>query len=428
MAAPAWKLVWSDEFNGAKGATPDPSKWTYDIGGHGWGNQELEYYTDRNAAMDGEGLLVMEARKENYKGKKYTSARLKTQGLANWTYGKVEARIKVPTGKGIWPAFWMLGENISTVGWPTCGEIDIMEHVGHETDTTHGTIHGPGYSGGQGIGHHWKTKGGRSVADDFHVYSIEWTLNQIKWFVDGELFHLMDPGKIGKNAWVYDSPHFIILNLAVGGQWPGEPNSRTRFPARMMVDWVRVYKDQNLVIPADYKRAGGEYLGSVEAPKVRKYAGYKTINLPGLVQAEDFAAGDEGKGYYDSDPGNQGGAYRPDEGVDIQACGDGEEEANIGWAQAGEWLRYAVNATRAGKYTVEARVAAAGKGGKFHLEINGKPVGANFSVPDTGDWQNWVTLTREVTLSKGPQWLTVVMDQDSEEIGGIGNINWFRFK
>src|SRR5690242_17598214 len=153
LAKTNWTLVWSDEFNQVDGSSPDTNKWTYDIGADGWGNNELEYYTSRtnNARIEG-GLLVIEAVKESYQGSNYTSARIKTQGKWSWNYGRIEARIKIPRGQGIWPAFWMMGANIASVDWPNCGEIDIMENIGREPALVHGTIHGPGYSGAKSIG------------------------------------------------------------------------------------------------------------------------------------------------------------------------------------------------------------------------------------------------------------------------------------
>jgi beta-glucanase (GH16 family) len=239
----SWKLVWADEFDQIDGSPPDSTKWAYDSGAGGWGNNELEYYTARtnNARVEG-GQLVIEARREKYSGSSYTSARLKTQEKVSWTYGRIEARVKLPHGQGIWPAFWTLGTNITSAGWPGCGEIDIMENIGREPALVHGTAHGPGYSGGGGIGVSYSLPGGVRIADDFHVYAVEWTTNQIKWFVDGLQYFSVTPSSLpsGK-TWVFDRPQFLLLNLAVGGNWPGNPDSTTTFPQRMLVDYVRVY-------------------------------------------------------------------------------------------------------------------------------------------------------------------------------------------
>lgn len=243
-----WTLVWSDEFNQTNGAAPDPTKWTYDLGAGGWGNGELENYTARtNNVRIENGKLVIEARHENYLGSSYTSARLKSQGKVSWTYGRIEARIQIPRGQGMWPAFWMLGTNIDGgVPWPTCGEIDIMENIGREPTLVHGTVHGPGYSGGNGIGGPCALPGAAAYADNFHVYAIEWTTNQIKWFMDGQQYFSVNPGSLPPGAaWVYKQPEFLLLNLAVGGGWPGNPDGTATFPQRMTVDYVRVYSSTN---------------------------------------------------------------------------------------------------------------------------------------------------------------------------------------
>lgn len=249
-AAPTseWHLVWSDEFKQPDGSAPDPAKWSYDIGGDGWGNNELEYYTSRtNNVRIEDGKLVIEARKENFAGKGITSARLRTQGKWSWTYGRIEARIKIPRGQGIWPAFWMLGTNIDSVSWPKCGEIDIMENIGKEPGAVHGTVHGPqnfgDYNGGLGIGGSVTLTNAAAFADDFHVYAVDWTTNGMDWYVDGKKYFEVTTASLPKNAkWVFNQPQFLLLNLAVGGGWPGDPDATTTFPQRMLVDYVRIYK------------------------------------------------------------------------------------------------------------------------------------------------------------------------------------------
>jgi beta-glucanase (GH16 family) len=248
-ASPAWKLVWSDEFNGSNGSAVDASKWVFDSGGGGWGNDELEYYTNRlqNSSQQ-DGNLVIKVLQEKYTGadgvsRNYTSARLKTLGKFSQTYGRFEARIKIPRGQGIWPAFWMLGDDIEKPGWPACGEIDIMENIGKEPALVHGTIHGPGYSGDKGIGGPYGLPGGQSFADDFHVFAVEWEPNAIRFSVDDHLYTTRTPADLPKGAkWVYDHPFFMLLNLAVGGGWPGSPDSTSVFPQTMLVDYVRVYE------------------------------------------------------------------------------------------------------------------------------------------------------------------------------------------
>jgi beta-glucanase (GH16 family) len=242
----AWQLVWSDEFTQADGTSPSSVNWSFETGtgSGGWGNNEWEYYTTRtnNARIEG-GQLVIEAHQESYGGSSYTSARLLTRGKWSWTYGRIEARIKIPRGQGIWPAFWTLGTNNASAGWPACGEIDIMENIGREPKIVHGTIHGPGYSGGSGIGAGYSLPSSADFAADFHRYAVEWTTNQIKWFVDGAQYFTTTPANLpGGTTWVFTQPQFILLNLAVGGDWPGYPDATTTFPQRMTVDYVRVYR------------------------------------------------------------------------------------------------------------------------------------------------------------------------------------------
>jgi beta-glucanase (GH16 family) len=246
-----WTLVWSDEFNGAAGTVPNPASWNYDLGNKeadGWGNHELEYYTSsaRNAQQDGNGMLVITAEKATNPGPcwngapcGYTSARIHTSGKVNFTYGKVEARMKLPAGAGIWPAFWSLGQ---TGQWPASGELDIMEFVGKTPNTVYGTAHGTGYSGAQGINKPYNFSG--PVADDFHTYTLIKRPNEVIWQVDGVEYHRITPASLPAGApWVFEKPFFVILNLAIGGDWPGSPDSATVFPAQMKVDWVRVYKE-----------------------------------------------------------------------------------------------------------------------------------------------------------------------------------------
>ncbi|MBI1772047.1 MAG: glycoside hydrolase family 16 protein [Burkholderiales bacterium] len=238
VSNPIWELVWQDEFDGS---TLDHSKWQEETGGDGWGNHELQFYTSRTENLRlAEGKLIIEARKENYSGREYTSARIKTAGLQETTYGRFEARIKIPAGQGTWPAFWMLGNNISTAGWPNCGEIDIMENIGKEPATIHGTVHGPGYSGAQGNGRPYSLASGK-FADEYHIYAVEWEATEIRWYVDGIQYHSVRPDQLA-GKWVFDHPHFLILNLAIGGDWPGTPDASTVFPQQMLVDYVRVFK------------------------------------------------------------------------------------------------------------------------------------------------------------------------------------------
>jgi beta-glucanase (GH16 family) len=248
FAADQLKLVWSEEFDQPDGSAPNATNWVYDLGGNGWGNNELQTYTDRreNSRIES-GMLVIEAKQEKFAGKdgkerEFTSARLKTLGKQSWTYGRIEARMKLPKGQGIWPAFWMMGDDVRKAGWPRCGEIDIMEHIGKEPRQVHGTVHGPGYSGAGGIGKGYTLPDRKPVADDFHTFAIDWEKDKITWLVDGNAYFTLRADQLpaGKK-WVFDHPHFILMNLAVGGNWPGKPDATTAFPQRLVVDYVRAY-------------------------------------------------------------------------------------------------------------------------------------------------------------------------------------------
>lgn len=243
-ATDGWSLVWSDEFDGDE---IDRANWTFDLGAGGWGNGEAQYYTDRpeNARIEN-GMLVIELRQEQIENSYYTSARLKTQGLQEFQYGRIEARIKVPSGAGTWPAFWMLGADFDNASddparhWPHVGEIDIMEYVGREPDLTMGTLHGPGYSGAGGLSR-WNRQD-VVIADDFHVFAVEWGPEGIAWYFDDLRFYELTPASVGDRAWVFDAPFFLILNLALGGTLGGNIALDLELPAYLLVDYVRVYQ------------------------------------------------------------------------------------------------------------------------------------------------------------------------------------------
>jgi beta-glucanase (GH16 family) len=246
----AWTLVWSGEFAGKDGGLPDATKWTYDLGGGGWGNHELEYYTRRaeNARIQ-DGKLAIVARRERYAGadgvsREYTSARLKTQGRFAQAYGRIEARIQLPAGHGMWPAFWMLGEDFPAKGWPTCGEIDIMENKGREPGTVYGSLHGPSTHGGTSdLSKTFTLPEGQRLSDGFHIYAVEWEPEEVRFFLDSTVYATFRKADWpAGERWVFDHPFFIILNLAVGGDFTGAPDATTVFPQAMLVDYVRVYR------------------------------------------------------------------------------------------------------------------------------------------------------------------------------------------
>ena len=246
-AAPdGWKQVWSDEFDGPE---LDWTKWAVEENGHGGGNGELQYYLDRKENLRIEdGCLVIEARKEamNIAGvqKDYSSARIRTKRRASWKYGRFEVRAKLPAGRGLWPAVWMLPENPKYGGWAASGEIDIMEMVGHEPDTVHGTLHhGASWPHNRKSGAPFKLESG-TFADDFHIFAIEWEEGVIRWYVDGRLYQTQTKWSTESAAFPapFDQPFHLVINLAVGGAWPGPPDERTGFPARLTIDWVRVHQ------------------------------------------------------------------------------------------------------------------------------------------------------------------------------------------
>ncbi|MGN7166320.1 RICIN domain-containing protein [Paenibacillus cellulositrophicus] len=295
-AAPNWKLVWSDEFDGT---ALNRSNWTPEIGtgSGGWGNNELQYYTDRsqNLQVTG-GNLVITARKESYGGMNYTSARIKTQNLKSFTYGKIEARIKLPSGQGLWPAFWMLGSNISTVGWPYSGETDIMERV-NNNPFVNGTVH---WDAG-GHAEYGRVSGNLDFSQ-YHVYSVEWDSKYIRWFVDGQQFNEFYIENGTGNTEEFQRPFFLLLNLAVGGNWPGAPNDSTPFPAQMLVDYVRVYQDNgqsSAISNGVYtlaSKASGKVMDVIDVSmasgaKIQQWTNYTATN-------QQFRIESTGDGYY----------------------------------------------------------------------------------------------------------------------------------
>ena len=240
-ASPDWVLVWSDEFDGAAGQLPDAANWQFDIGTD-WGNAQLEWTTDRpeNVSLDGAGNLAITAREEQFSGQPYTAGRIKTKDRFEQAYGRFEARLDLPSGRGLWPAFWMLGDDIDEVGWPQSGEIDIMEFRGQEPTVLLGTVHGPGYSGGGAVGQRLELPSGR-LDTGFHVYRVDWEPDRITWYLDDQAYFEVTPDDL-PGEWVFDHPFFMLLNVAVGGTFVGPPDATTQFPQTMLVDWVRVYE------------------------------------------------------------------------------------------------------------------------------------------------------------------------------------------
>ena len=239
---PGYSLVWSDEFSGTN---LDLNFWNHELGNgsSGWGNNELEYYTNsyRNVFVSN-GNLIIEARRESFSNFNYTSSRLTTQGKKAFKFGRIDIRAKLPIGKGIWPALWMLGSNINSVGWPACGETDIMELIGSIPGTVTGTMHWKGAGGGHASkGENYDLPSG-DFSEQFHVFSIEWTEDNIKWYIDDQLFLATSSSDTGAEYYPFNADQFFIFNVAVGGNWPGSPDYTTVFPQRMFVDYVRVFQ------------------------------------------------------------------------------------------------------------------------------------------------------------------------------------------
>lgn len=357
-----WQLVWQDEFT--NGIGPD---WVFETGtgSGGWGNNELQYYRTQNATVQN-GQLVITARNESFGGMNYTSARLKTQGRKSWKYGKVEARIAMPAFQGVWPAFWMLGDNIGTAGWPACGEIDVMEHVNAE-NRTYGTIHWQGTNG------QYASYGGNTAVGvtAFHIYAIEWTASSIKWFVDGVQFHEASILNSVNGTNEFHNNFFLILNMAIGGNWPGFTVNNGALPASMYIDYVKVYQ-QGTTTP-----------GSV------------------TIQAE---------------------SYSSMLGVQTETCTDAGGGQNVGYIDANDWMAYNnINFPTSGSYLVEYRVASQSGGGRLSLDLNAGAIqlGA-LNVPSTGGWQNWTTISHTVNVNAG----TYNVGVFAQAAGW--NLNWIR--
>ncbi|MEZ6318823.1 MAG: family 16 glycosylhydrolase [Phycisphaerales bacterium] len=408
-----YELVWSDEFDGA---TLDLSKWEPMIGdgcNYGvcnWGNNEWQYYTSRpENLLVGNGVLTITARRETYGGKQYTSARLRTLGLADFLYGRIEASLQIPDAGGVWPAFWMLPTNSPYGGWAASGEIDIMEST-NDAERVYGTLHyGDNWPNNTSSGGS-TTMGGIDFSAGYHVYAIEWSPDIIRWYVDDTLYstktssqwYSASSAAAGNTRAPFDVPFHILLNVAVGGDWPGSPTAAD-YPVTMKVDYVRVYQ----IDPVD-PEPQSPFFGS---PSV----------IPGLIQAEDFDNGDAGDAYYETDVDNNGGQYRAT-GVDIEVCNEGGY--NIGWVRQGEWTEYTVNVLQTGTYRVDTRVAAQSNGGTFRFEIDGTPVSGDVAAPVTGGWQTWVTATTEVDLEAGEH---ILRFANTSGATGEFNFNSFDF-
>jgi beta-glucanase (GH16 family) len=450
IKAQSWDLEWSDEFNGSIS-----SNWVFETGAGGWGNNELQYYRRENASVEN-GQLVITARRENYGGAQYTSARMKTQGKKSFKYGKIEARIAMPSFNGIWPAFWMLGDKISTVGWPACGEIDIMEHI-NGGGNAHGTIHWQDAGGN----HAQYTNSTNTSVTAFHTYTVEWDANAIKWYVDGVKYHEANIANSINGTSELHENFFLLLNMAVGGNWPGF-NIDNNFPAKMYVDYVRVYKkgsapasiatvyrDCNFggtaigLAAGDYNQAALQSHG-VKTNDISSFhlqSGYEMV----LYDNSDFSGAtltrssninclvDEGWNdrtsslrirKVTSTPSFtrtiQAENYSEMLGVQKENTTDAGGGQNVGYIDNGDWMTYKdINFPGSGAYKVEYRVA--GNGGRLSLDLNsGSKVLGALNVPSTGGWQNWTTISHTVNVTAGTYKLGIYAAT------GGWNLNWIR--
>jgi beta-glucanase (GH16 family) len=448
-----WQLVWADEFNGSIG--PD---WVFETGtgSGGWGNNELQYYRRENATVSN-GQLVITARRESFGGMQYTSARMKTQGRRSWRHGRIEARIAMPSFQGVWPAFWMLGDNITSVGWPACGEIDIMEHVntgGQVVGTMHWLDHNNAYA----------NYGGNTTTSitSFHTYTIEWTPTYIRWFVDGAQYHEANIANGINGTSEFQNNFFILLNMAIGGNWPGFTIDNNAFPANMYVDYVRVYQStstptgpvtvyQNcnyggtaVALPVgsytlsalQARGIANDWISSVRVQSGYQIRLYQNDNYTGtsVLKTGDDAClvddnfNDQATSIVVSQTGSsfqqtvQAEAYSTMLGVQLEATTDAGGGQNVGWIDTGDWMAYnSINIPTTGQYTVEYRVASGASGGTLSLDLNGgATVLGSVGIPATGGWQNWTTVSHTVNINAGTYNFGIYA------AAGGWNINWWR--
>ena len=459
-----FKLIWSDDFN--KDGLPDSLHWNYDVGGHGWGNDELEYYTDhrlQNARVEN-GKLIIEARKEEYKGKHYTSARLVTNKKGDWLYGRFEIRAKLPRGRGTWPAGWMLSSDWTYGAWPESGEIDIMEHVGWDMGVNHVSCHSLDY--------YWKkntqktaTINLKSIDSTFYTYAIDWRPDRIDAYVDDSLYFTCKK-EAGWSKWPFDKPFYLLLNIAVGGAWGSVKGiDSTIYPQRLEIDFVKVYKyiePKDTIVPsapenlksvisdnkmlllwdAGYDNYGvkeyrvfcnGKEVGksirqSIEIDKLKPSKLYKvkvvsvdwegnesaplektfqtlhdaTIVVPGRVEAENYS--------------NQNGVL-------IEPTIDTNGGVDVCWIEPADWIEYNINVIQSGDYTIDYRAATERIDGKIEL-YNSKNIKlSTVSINNTHGWQNWNTYSTEpLHFDAGKQKIKLIITGDRS------SLNWLEFK
>ena len=402
-----YNLEWTEEFNEGVGSLPNSAYWTYDLGAGGWGNDELETYVQDTThsvlvadpnAEDGYALQITATNDNGGVGTagQYSSARLNTGGMVMPEYGYIESRIQMPEGDGIWPAFWTLGWNIGSVGWPACGEQDIMENIGMQSwwGINQGSLHAPNWNPDS----QYDLASGDYFWQGYHTFGELWTPTSVSYFVDGNLYETNTVGDAtaAGGTWAFSGrPSFFITNVAVGGDFPGNPDSSTTFPQKMLVDYIKVY---------DSPYNGQHY-------------------VPGVVQAEDFDNGGQAISYSTTTNTNNGGQYRPELGVGIENTTGGGYD--VGWTGAGQWMKYQVNVQTAGTYKLTARVSndsSPSANGSFHIaDETGTNLTGSITVAPTGGWQTWTNVTANVALTAGAHTLQLV-----EETGNF-NIDYMAF-
>lgn len=454
--AQTYNLVWSDEFNGGMS-----SAWRHETGGGGWGNNEKQYYQGGNTYFTGSDLVIV-AKKEAVGGMPYTSSRIITNGSSspkNFKYGRMESRMRLPMGQGLWPAFWMLGTNIGSVGWPSCGEIDIMEHINNEA-TIFGTIH---WQGPNGYANYGSNSFG-TTPGDYHTYRVDWTSSDIKWFLDGTQYHVVNIQNSTNSTEEFHAPMYFILNLAVAGNFPGQTVDESRLPASMFVDYVRVYEPSSSSTSSNVATTYGDcsYGGSAVGLPVGDYTmgqlssrgiandaisslrvsgGYEVV----LYEHDNFTGayiilgGDNsclvnsvlGGGDWNDKTTSlkvrgrssssffEAEHYAAMSGMFTEGCSEGG--SNIAGTNGGDWIYWGnINFPTSGTYSIEYRIAS-NVGGRFSSDLNNGAIqlGA-VDLPNTGGWQNWRSVYQSVYVNAGTYNFGLFFNH------GEANINWIR--
>jgi beta-glucanase (GH16 family) len=465
-----WQPVWCDEFD-TDGA-PSSDHWGYDVGGSGWGNNELQYYTNTtNNAYVEDGLLHIKAIKESVGGREYTSARMVSKYYGDWAYGRVEIKAKMPSGRGLWSALWMLPTNWEYGGWPDSGEIDIMEYVGYDKNAVYGTIHTGAYNHGLGtqIGFERQVE---AVEDEFHIYEMVWEPARIDLYIDGVLFAYFgyNPNnnldKENSDAWPFDQAFHLIMNIAVGGDWGGSQGVDTSiFPQTMQVDYVRVYQKDyagmDQTAPSDVKNltlmkvtdstVQVKWDHASDDVMVKEYDVYLNDELYGTttvnglfmtnllpetvyevkVVSKDFkdqvSEGVSISAETDTVPDITGQIEAEDyvamSGINTEETSDIGGGLNVGWIDTNDSLEYMLNVPEDGTYTITYRIASQDGDGEIKLYGKSSLPLVTTSVPLTGDWQNWEDVeSTEFTLQAGVYRFTIKASE-----GGF-NLNYFLFK